>query len=461
MRTYGERRRDGVRPRKLLAWLGVFLVASAGGAEPAPPRKHSNVERMTLSRLAAAHADVQRLRPLRRNLSPVPGLQDYRCILHAHAEDSAHTGGTLPEMLADAKKAGVHAILLTDHFRPPRDFIDGRWRGMKDGVLFIPGSESHGFLLYPTNSILKQMDRKGKDLIDIATVGEGMVFLSHLEERLDHPIDGLTGMEIYNRHYDAKKDKAGILNLVMKLTDPRGVADLQEAVKLYPEELLAFQCDYPKLYLDKWDAGTQKKKLTGVAANDCHHNQILIVKMVDENTVLVGTNVDQDKQMQKVTSLFRSGIKEMTRGRKPGDILVRIDTDPYHRSFLNCSTHILAPRLDEASLRSALKAGHAYVAHDWMGDPTGFQFRAATAESSPLGWMGDDVKFARGMKLSAALPLPALVRLMRNGEEVERREGQNDFAHEIPQPGVYRLETWLKIDGEYRPWILSNPIYVR
>ncbi|MFM7151956.1 MAG: hypothetical protein ACKO23_19180 [Gemmataceae bacterium] len=71
------------------------------------------------------------------------------------------------------------------------------------------------------------------------------------------------------------------------------------------------------------------------------------------------------------------------------------------------------------------------------------------------------MKFARGMKLSAALPLPALVRLMRNGEEVERREGQNDFAHEIPQPGVYRLETWLKIDGEYRPWILSNPIYVR
>ena len=71
----------------------------------------------------------------------LPGLNDYRCILHAHAEDSAHTGGTLPEMLADAKKAGVHAILLTDHYRPPQDFIDGRWRGLNDGVLFIPGSE--------------------------------------------------------------------------------------------------------------------------------------------------------------------------------------------------------------------------------------------------------------------------------------------------------------------------------
>ncbi len=40
----------------------------------------------------------------RQSLPPLPGLHDYRAILHAHAEDSAHTGGTRPEMLADAKK---------------------------------------------------------------------------------------------------------------------------------------------------------------------------------------------------------------------------------------------------------------------------------------------------------------------------------------------------------------------
>ena len=38
------------------------------------------------------------------SLPPVSGLNDYRAILHAHAEDSAHTGGTRPEMLADAKQ---------------------------------------------------------------------------------------------------------------------------------------------------------------------------------------------------------------------------------------------------------------------------------------------------------------------------------------------------------------------
>ena len=87
----------------------------------------------------------------------MPGLTDYRAILHAHAEDSTHTGGTRPEMLAEAKREGVHAILLTDHFRPPRDFMTESWRGLREGVLFVPGSESHGFLIYPTRPIMDRM----------------------------------------------------------------------------------------------------------------------------------------------------------------------------------------------------------------------------------------------------------------------------------------------------------------
>src|SRR6478609_7635591 len=145
--------------------LACSLLAPAVAAEP-PPRKHSNLERLALDRLAAVHADVEKFKPQRTEIPPRPGLNDYRCILHAHAEDSDHTGGTLPEMLADAKKAGVHAVLLTDHYRPPTDFIDGRWRGLKDGVLFVPGAEVNGFLAYPQKSILKRMDLKGRDFID-------------------------------------------------------------------------------------------------------------------------------------------------------------------------------------------------------------------------------------------------------------------------------------------------------
>ena len=220
---------------------------------------------------------------------------------------------------------------------------------MRNGVLFIPGSEVRGFLVYPMKSVLTQMEVPDADFVKTVTAGDGMIFLSHIEERKDHSLDGLTGLEIYNRHWDAKQDMPSLLVLVMKLTDPKQLADLQEAQRIYPDELLAFQCDYPKVYLDKWDEGTKQQRLTGVAANDCHHNQILIVKMVDEKTVLVGTNVDEDKKMQRITSTFRPGIAEMTKGHKPGDILVKVDIDPYFRSFRNSATHVLAPTLDELS----------------------------------------------------------------------------------------------------------------
>jgi hypothetical protein len=364
-------------------------------------------------------------------------------------------------MLADAKKAGVHAILLSDHFRPPRDFIDGRWRGLREGVLFIPGAEARGFLLYPMQSILRRMDLEGLDFLATVTAGDGMIFLSHVEERKDHPVDGLTGMEIYNRHWDAKQDKLSPLALALKLTDPRQLAELQKALRLYPDELFAFQCDYPKVYLDKWDKDTRRRRLTGVAANDCHHNQVFLVKMVDEQTVLLGTNVDADKDMRKLTAALRPGIREMTKGHKPGDVLARLDIDPYFRSFRNTSTHVLAPRLDEAAIRAALKAGHAYVAHDWMCDATGFRFGSSDGRGEPAGIVGDEVRLAEGLRLTAQLPVPAYVRLLRYGQEVAKAERSTEFEFAVTEAGAYRLEAWLQLDGEYRPWIFTNPIYVR
>jgi hypothetical protein len=59
------------------------------------------------------------------------------------------------------------------------------------------------------------------------------------------------------------------------------------------------------------------------------------------------------------------------------------------------------------------------------------------------------------------LPLPAYARLLRHGQEVAKSEGNADFEFEVKGPGAYRLEAWLKLDGEWRPWILANPIYVK
>ena len=444
--------------RGLAVTISLLLLSGSVLAQTnVPARKYSSVDRMKTAHLKAAHADAERLQQGRRSLPPLPGLHDYKSIIHAHAEDSDHTGGTRPEMLADAKKAGVQVIMLTDHLRPPRDFIKESWRGMHDGVLFIPGSEALGFLVFPVKPMMDRINEPRPQLIASVTESNGLIFLSHCEERLDHPMDGLTGMEIYNRHWDAKKDMASVIVLALKLLDPAELAELKENLRLYPDELLAAQVTYLQDYIGKWDAETQKRRLTGIAANDCHHNQVFVVKMQDEDTILIGTSVDKEDSMRKVTAASRPAIHELTKGHKPGDILVRADFDPYYRSFRNVTTHILAPELTENAIRAALQQGHAFVSHDWMCDATGFSFVLSAPDKAI---MGEEAKFAAGQKLLAQFPVPCRIRLIQDGKAIADREG-DQLEYGVAGPGVYRVEGWLKLDGEDRPWVYSNPIYVR
>jgi hypothetical protein len=456
-------------PARLLA-VCAFVAEGAQSNAPGAPRKRTPVERMAPERLKATHQDLDRIRKTRRVLPALPGMNDFRAIFHAHAEDSSHTGGTRPEMLSEAKNAGVQAIFLSDHHRPPKDFIRDSWRGVRDGVLFVPGSEANGFLLYPAHSIMEHMNDPAAGLIDATRSDGGLIFLSHIEERPDHSMAGLDGMEIYNRHADARKDTAGLTAIMFKLTAPATLRDLKNSLALFPDELFGAQVEYPALYLAKWDAETKTRRLTGVAANDCHHNYVLLVKMVDENTIKVGTNVDPDDQMRSLSARIRPGIRELTKGRKKGDILARIDLDPYSRSFRNVSTHILAPELSEAALREALRAGHAYVSHDWMCDPTGFRFElvgapdsalnAASTDGNRVAFMGEMLAFTQNLKLLAEFPAPCRIRLFKSGTMIDERLADR-MEYAVPGPGVYRVEGWLESGGESRGWIYSNPIYVR
>ena len=409
--------------------------------------------------LKATHARVAELRRLNRSFPPLPGLVDFRGIFHAHAEDSAHTGGTRLEMLSDAIKAGVKVVFLSDHHRPPRDFILQSWRGDHEGVLFIPGSEARGFLVHPTQSILASMDLASADFIKLVGQGDGLIFLSHMEERPDHSMVGLTGMEIYNRHYDAKRDLATLINLALRLTDPKEARDLGALLERYPDEMLAAQVQYAEDYLEKWDREGLTRRVVGVGANDCHHNQVFVVKKVDDSSVRVGTIVDKDGDMRLVTATLRPGVREMVAGKQNGEIVARLDFDPYVRSFGNVSTHIMASKLDEPTIRGAVSAGRVYVSHDWMGDPTGFWF-GSSFEDMTSPQMGDEVAFKSPVLLRSRFPLPCAVRWVRNGKVLEESKGHS-HAMTVRQPGVYRVEAWLELDGELRPWIYSNPIYFR
>jgi hypothetical protein len=166
-----------------------------------PGRKHTTLERLRPERLRAVREDRMRHQRERKTVALRTGYNDYRAILHAHAEDSAHTGGTRPALLAAARRTGVKIVMLTDHVRPPRDFIDDSWRGMRDGALFIPGAESEGFLVYPQRSIISAHIGKSfksrDEYIRLVKPDGGLIFLSHVEEKDDWATGELDGLEIY------------------------------------------------------------------------------------------------------------------------------------------------------------------------------------------------------------------------------------------------------------------------
>jgi acetyl esterase/lipase len=355
----------------------------------------SSVERLDDAHLAAVHAQRIEWMKIRAAAPPPPGVyRDFRAILHIHAEDADHTKGTRAEVLQAAKQAEVSVVMFTDHRGPKRE----TWSGLRDGVLFIPGSEDDHLLRYPADS-----------------AGPELRFLSHLEERPDMSSAGFQGMEIYNRHTDATVHKEFTEYFQSAMKDPKEWKHLVAKEKEFPDEVFAAGTDALPLFLTRWDKELAAHPFTGIAANDAHQNQIFN-----------GTTFD-----------------------------------PYAVAFRHVSTHILARDLNEKDIRESLTAGRVYVSHDWLCDPTGFSF---TAENN-LGVfdMGDQVPLAGiavgTTSIHASLPIPAKLKLIHDGIAVA--EGNDSkLIYKPTEPGTYRLEAWLTVDGEDRPWIFSNPIYI-
>lgn len=459
--------------RGILIVLGIVSILSlATGlfAQSSSPiklglgRKYSTIERMNLERLRAVNADKLRIQQGRHAVKLQTGLGEYKAILHAHAEDSAHTGGTRPELLAAAKRVGVKIVMLTDHVRPPKDFIADSWRGMRDGVLFIPGAESEGFLVYPQRSIIQAHINKSfksrEEYVRLVKeqVGKdrGDIFLSHVEEKGDWDTSELDGLEIYNIHSDLLDEAEFVRWLQGAFTNPDRLKQLETALDEFPAEAFGALQDYLPTVIAKWDRDLPAHHLTGVAANDCHHNQLFTVKAVAEDAIEVTAFPDPPR---KITTKQAPRVAEMLKGRQVGDVIAKLDFDPYERSLTFVATHILLKDVNEPAVRLALRQGHAFVAHDWLCDSTGFAF-VAEKGGKRIGVMGDEVKLEPGLKLRLAAPATGIIKLFRDGKIIQEVSADKlDFV--VKEAGIYRAEIWLTLDGEQRPWIYSNPIRVR
>ncbi len=224
-------------------------------------------------------------------------------------------------------------------------------------------------------------------------------FLSHVEEGAAALTNALNGMVICAGHRGAGQAKAFEESLHAAAADD---------LRAFPDESCGAGTEYPRELFAAWDQATAKKACPGIAVND--------LRSVNLPT-----------------------------GAPPG----------FNLRLL--TTHILARDLTEPLIREALTNGHLYVAQDWLCDPTGFTFGAVN--NLGVFTMGDPAMLFGKTRLTAIVPVPAKLRLFYKGTVVSETTGTN-LNYEVKQGGPYRLEAWLTVDGEDRPWIFSNPVYL-
>lgn len=426
-------------------WWGACLLWAAVAQADA-------LDRLTSERLERVHGAVETLASRRTELPRQGPYHEYRVNLHVHSAFSHDSRGQLPNIVAAAKRAGSNVLMFTEHPAEHYDFVTDGHSGIHDGVLCIPGAEVKGLLTYPRVSMADQDALEPADFARRVQQQDGLSFLSHLEERLDWELPGLTGCEIYNTHADAKEEK----RLFSSLQNPLWLLQIASLVKRFPQETLSALQDDPRLYLDRWDELCQIAPHTGVSANDAHENVGVVIRLAADGKVAITDPLDAPLLTLDL-ALVRPLLPTATEAGE-GEELFRMQLDPYEYSLRHVGTHVLATALTREAIEDALRAGRAFVAFDWIADARGFDCFVDSADGRLE--MGSVAAWAEGHSLQARAPLPGHWRVIRDGTCIHEADGAS-LRLPLEKAGNHRVELSLDVAGEPHLWVLSNPFYLR
>lgn len=409
------------------------------------------VDRLSAERLEAVHQAVLKLQGQRRDLPRSGPLKEYRANLHVHSAWSHDSRGKIEQIVAAARRVGTHVLLFSEHPAPHYDFVRDGHQGVRDGVLLIPGAETSGLLVYPRQSLAGLDSGSPQQLVDLVRGRGGLAFLSHLEERMDWELRGLTGVEIYNTHADFKSQR----RLLAALKNPLWLLGAAERLQRYPQAAFSALQNYPADYLRRWDELCQIARHTGVSANDAHQNVGLTIRRAAGGKARIEDALGE-KLLELDAALVAPLLPE-SEGQEPGAVWFQLLLDPYEVSLRHVATHLLLPELSADAVRQGLEESRAFVAFDWMADATGFD--CSTQTGGRRYEIGSRFALAGDLRLVGHAPLAAHWKLVRDGKLHAQSRG-TDFDMGLGEPGAYRLELWLDLAGEERVWILTNPFYV-
>jgi len=350
-------------------------------------------------------------------------LFDYIGVIHFHSSFSFDGHAPLKTILRAANKNGLDFLMLTDH-----DHLRAReegWEKWHKNTLLIVGQEisprfNHYLAFDTTSAIFYPKDAQDippQNYIDEVNEQGGFGLIAH-------PDHG--GAKMFHvKHYPWND---------WTVSGFRGISvwdfmtDWQSSLQGYFKGLLCFL--FPAWFLkgprpvtlSRWDKLNQTKKVVGFGELDNHASA----------TKVLGMNF--------VTFSFK-------------------------RAFNFITTHILTNEKlsgealkDKNAILQAFLAGRAYFALEYFCKARGFAFFAEQGDK--IYQMGDEFKLGGGAFLKVSLPAKALVRVIRDGS-LTHEEKTCRLSRQISEPGIYRVEVYLKSFGKLRPWIFSNHIFVR
>src|SRR5829696_9805080 len=238
------------------------------------------------------------------------------------------------------------------------------------------------------------------------------------EEFKNWDTPGLDGVEVYNVFTNARH-----INPVVAFFDALW------SKRSYPDLMFAFYLARPDEGLKKWDQALARTRLTGVGGNDAHAN--------------IGVSLKDSS----------------------GKTLLGIQLDPYETSFRLVRLHALIGQdklLDATSVLDAVRAGHCFIGFDFLGDTSGFSFEAENPGEQKI--QGDEISLKNETRLRVRTPVSSRIVVFKDGTVFLDESGVSNKELPITERGVYRVEVYLLQLGNVvatKPWIISNPIYVR
>jgi hypothetical protein len=353
--------------------------------------------RYKLRRLSAA---IQQLNSQRASAQQ-NAFTEYKGVMHVHSFLGGHSSGTFSEIISAARANQLQFVIMTEHAEKEFDTAAMTLKGMHGGVLFINGNEVS--------------EENGDRLL---VLPGDLSLVAYPEEFKNWNTPRVNGVEVYNVFTNARRANPVV-----------AFFDVLWSQRSYPDLIFTLYLQRPDDGLRKWDQALTRGRLTATAGNDAHAN--------------IGVSLKDSS----------------------GKTILGIQLDPYEISFRLVRLHVLiepGKALDETSLAEALRAGHCFIGFDFLSDASGFAFEADNAGRRKI--QGDEISLAADTRMRVRSPLPGRIVIVKDGAVWVDENGIATKEVAITERGFYRAEIYLPQLGDLaasKPWIISNPIYVR